>query len=97
LSALLTDVFGARAALASVAVAGLADTHSGAIAATILKSNGVLSLREAQIAILCSFTANAGTKLAVSAAAGPKGYLARLAGGIIASVTMVWIVWWVTN
>ena len=96
LSALLTRAFGPGAALASVAAAGFADAHSGAISAAILARNEVLSLHAAQIAVLLSFTTNAVTKIIVSAVTGSRAYLWRIAGGVVASVTAAWLVWWIT-
>ena len=96
LSALLTRAFGPGAALASVAAAGFADAHSGAISAAILARHEVLSLHAAQIAVLLSFTTNAVTKIIVSAVTGSRAYLWRIAGGVVASVTAAWLVWWIT-
>jgi uncharacterized membrane protein (DUF4010 family) len=94
LSALLSRTFGPGAALASVAAAGFADAHSGAISAATLAGNEVLSVHAGQIAVLLSFTTNAMTKIVVSALTGPRGYLWRVAGGIVASVSAAWLVWW---
>lgn len=94
LSALLSKSLGANAALASVAAAGFADAHSGAISAAILARNEVLSMHAAQIAVLLSFTTNAVTKIIVSAASGPRPFLWRIAGGVVASVSAAWLAWW---
>lgn len=94
-SALLSKAFGARAALASVAAAGFADAHSGAISAALLERNQAFDFRAAQIAVLMSFTTNAASKLIVSGVSGPPGFLWRVAAGVAASVTAAWAAWWV--
>ena len=94
ISALLSQTFGASAALASVAAAGFADAHSGAISAALLERNEALTSRTAQIAVLLSFTTNAVTKIIVSAVTGPRTYLWRIAIGVLASVSAAWAAWW---
>ena len=93
LSALLTKLFGEKAALASVAAAGFADSHAGAISAAMLEKKGVLSMRTAQIGVLLSFTTNAVTKIVISRISGPPGYSGRIAIGVVASVATAWLVW----
>ena len=97
LSALLSDAFGSGAALASVATAGFADAHSGAISAAMLERNELLTQRTAQIAVLLSFTTNAVTKIIVSAVTGPAAFLQRIAVGVIASVAAAWAAWWLSG
>lgn len=92
-SALLSRWLGPTAAVASVAVSGFADAHSGAISATMLHRNDVLESRIAQLAILSCFSANALTKIVVSFVAGPIGFAARIAVGVVASVGAAWIAW----
>lgn len=94
-SALLSDAFGARAALAGVAAAGFADAHSGAISAALLERNQALDLRAAQIAVLMSFTTNAASKILVSGVSGPRAFLWRVVAGVCASVAAAWTAWWV--
>jgi uncharacterized membrane protein (DUF4010 family) len=96
ISTLLTKAFGSSAALASVTAAGFADAHSGAVSAAMLQRGDILSPPLAQIAVLLSYTANATTKVIVSAVAGPRPYLWRIAAGTFAAAASAWIAWLVT-
>ncbi len=93
ISLLLSRWFGPSAALASTAVAGLADAHSSAISAAMLAHNQVLSAHEAQLAVLLGFTANAATKLLVSGITGSPRFAAWVAGGLFTSTLALWIAW----
>lgn len=90
---LLSRFLGPRAALATTAAMGFADTHSGAISAAMLARKGVLTFEASQVAILLSFTANSMTKLIVSAIAGGPRYAARIAVSVITSIVLVWTTW----
>ena len=97
LAAVLSEALGPRGAVASVAAAGFADAHSGAISAAFLQRSDVLTLHEAQIAVLLSFSTNAFTKIIVSALTGPSAYALRIAGGVAASVVAAWLAWWLVG
>ncbi len=96
-STALTSGFGPGAALASVTLAGLADAHSGAISAALLERNAVLDRHTAEAAVLLSFTANAATKIVVSAVSGQRAYAHRIAAGVLTSVAAAWLAWVVTG
>jgi uncharacterized membrane protein (DUF4010 family) len=92
-SALLSRWLGAGAAIASVAISGFADAHSGSISAAMLHRNEGLEARPAQIAVLLAFSTNAVTKIVVSFVAGTRGYAFRILIGVIASVAAAWLAW----
>jgi uncharacterized membrane protein (DUF4010 family) len=92
-SALLSRWLGSAAAVASVAVSGFADAHSGAISAAILHRNEVLESAAAEIAVLFAFSTNAITKIVVSFFSGTKGFAARVSIGVVASVAAAWTAW----
>lgn len=92
-SALLSQWLGAGAAIASVAVSGFADAHSGSISAAMLHRNEALSSRAAQIAVLLAFSTNALTKIVVSFVAGTRGFALRILIGVVASVAAAWAAW----
>jgi len=96
-SALLSRWLGAGAAIASVAVSGFADAHSGSISAAMLHRNEGLEAGAAQIAVLLAFSTNAITKIVVSFVTGTRGYAARICVGVVASVAAAWFAWLVAG
>ncbi len=92
-SALLSSWLGASAAIASVAISGFADAHSGSISSAMLYRNGGLDARAAQIAVLLAFSTNAITKIVVSFAAGTRAYAFRVLLGVVGSVAAAWVAW----
>jgi uncharacterized membrane protein (DUF4010 family) len=92
-SLLLSRWFGPKAALTSTAVAGFADAHSSAISAAMLARNNVLTFHEAQLAVLCAFTANAVTKIIVSYLTGSARFAGWVTVGLFASTSALWIAW----
>ncbi len=96
ISALLSQWLGAGAAIASVAISGFADAHSGSISAAMLHRNEALGARAAQMAVLLAFSTNALTKIVVSFATGTKKYAMRIALGIVVSVSAAWAAWGIT-
>jgi uncharacterized membrane protein (DUF4010 family) len=95
-SALLSKWLGAGAAVASVAVSGFADAHSGSISAAMLHRNEALAATAAQIAVLLAYSTNALTKIVVSFATGTKSFALRIALGVIVSVVAAWGAWGLT-
>jgi uncharacterized membrane protein (DUF4010 family) len=93
ISALLSRWLGPSAAIASVAVSGFADAHSGSISAAMLHRNEALSARAAQIAVLLAFSMNAITKIIVSFVTGTRGFAVRVSIGIVTSVAGAWAAW----
>lgn len=92
-STLLQRTLGAGGAVVGIAFAGLADAHSAAISAAVLRRSDVLSSFNAQLAILTGFTANALVKVIVSMTTGPRGFWLHIAGNIVLSVAATWTVW----
>jgi uncharacterized membrane protein (DUF4010 family) len=95
-SVLLSRWLGSGAAIASVAISGFADAHSGAISAAMLHRNEALASHAAQLAVLLAFSMNAITKIVVSFVAGTRGYAARILVGAVASVAAAWVTWMLT-
>jgi uncharacterized membrane protein (DUF4010 family) len=93
ISALLSRWLGPGAAIASVALSGFADAHSGSISAAMLHRNQALESFAAQIAVLLAFSANAVTKAVVSFVAGTRAFGLRILVGVFASVGAAWTVW----
>jgi uncharacterized membrane protein (DUF4010 family) len=92
-SALLSRWLGPSAAIASVAVSGFADAHSGSISAAMLHRNQALNSTAAQIAILLAFSMNAITKIVVSFVTGTRGFAFRVLIGVVSSVAGAWSAW----
>ena len=93
-SALLAHTLGPRGALAGIAAAGFADTHSAAISAALMRQREVLGAHVAQLAVLLAFTTNASVKIVVSWVSGPRAYALYVTTGVILSIASAWAVWW---
>ena len=96
-SALLSRWLGPGAAIASVAISGFADAHSGSISAAMLYRSQILEPVAAQLSVLFAFSTNAVTKVVVSFVAGTRAFGLRTLVGVIASVGAAWTAWAITT
>ena len=78
LAAFAENVLGWGAAVVTIAAAGLADSHAGALTAANLASQGTLTTETAALAAMAALAANTVVKL----------ILAHVAGGRRASTTL---------
>ena len=89
--AALERLFGARGVVGGAVAGGFLDTHSAAASVSALAVRGVIATDAAVIAIAMAISANVATKLWVAAAGGGARYFSRLAPGLVAMVTALWV------
>src|SRR5262249_35379386 len=89
ISAVASHVLGAGAAVVSVAVAGLADSHAGALTAANLASEQTLSTHTAVLATAAALAANTVVKLVLAHIAGGRRASSTLAALFAAPVVAV--------
>ena len=90
LSTLARRWLGPAAAVATAAVAGLADAHASS--AAVASMGGQLSRAGAMLGVLLAVTANTGTKVALAFGVGPRRYALRVTIGLAATVACAWAV-----
>ena len=83
LCAVLAQRFGGSGAVAGVALAGFADTHSAAASAANLAVNGTIPERTACIGILLAFSTNQISKAVVAWMAGGAAFALRIIPGLL--------------
>ncbi len=90
LSAALRDAFGETGLVIGAAVAGLADTHSPAVAAAALADSGKINVADAVIPILVALSSNTVIKIVVAWAAGGRTFALRLTPGLVFVIAAAW-------
>ena len=95
-AALLQRSLGASAALITIAVAGVFDTHAAAASAARLASSGTLATNAAAFAALLAISANALVKAGSAVVGGGRSFALRLTPSIIAMLAALWGGWWLT-
>lgn len=90
LSAALRDAFGEIGLVIGAAVAGLADTHSPAIAAAALAASGRIDAPNAVIPVLAALSTNTVSKIIVARISGGRAFSLRLIPGLVLVVAAAW-------
>ncbi|WP_210337889.1 DUF4010 domain-containing protein [Bradyrhizobium sp. CCBAU 51765] len=90
LAAGLRDAFGEIGLLVSAAVAGLADTHSPAVAAATLAASGKISSADAVAPILAALSTNTVSKIVVGWVSGGRSFALRLIPGLVLVIAAAW-------
>ena len=90
LSAALREAFGEIGLVISAAVAGLADTHSPAVAAAALAASGKIKAVDAVIPVLAALSTNTVSKIFVAWTSGGRGFALRLIPGLILVMVAAW-------
>ncbi|WP_349626536.1 MgtC/SapB family protein [Bradyrhizobium japonicum] len=90
LSASLQEAFGEIGLVVSAAVAGLADTHSPAVAAATLAASGKITASDAVAPILAALSTNTLSKIVVGWISGERSFAIRLIPGLILVVAAAW-------
>jgi uncharacterized membrane protein (DUF4010 family) len=91
ISAALNAHLGRAGVLAGAAMGGFADAHSAAVSVASLVAAGKLKASEATIPILAGLTTNTISKLVLGFTAGGRGFVARIAPGLLLVVGTTWI------
>ncbi|WP_158668896.1 MgtC/SapB family protein [Bradyrhizobium guangdongense] len=90
LSAGLREAFGEIGLLVSAAVAGLADTHSPAVAAATLAASGKINSADAVAPVLAALSTNTLSKIVVGWVSGGRSFALRLIPGLILVIAAAW-------
>ncbi len=91
-SAALRAWAGEAGVMAGALVAGFADAHSPAISIASLVAGAKMAPGEALLPILAAVTSNTVSKLVVARGTGSRGFLLRIAPGVVAPVAAAWAV-----
>ncbi len=91
LSAVLREAFGEIGLVIGVAVAGLADTHSPAVAAAALAASGKIDSADAVVPVLTALSTNTVSKIIVAWTAGGRVFALRLIPGLILVIAAAWL------
>jgi uncharacterized membrane protein (DUF4010 family) len=89
-SAMLQDWFGENGIILAAALAGVADTHSAAIAVASLVATGKLSAADAALPILAGLSTNTISKLVLAGTSGGSAFAVRVIPGLILVVLAAW-------
>jgi uncharacterized membrane protein (DUF4010 family) len=90
LSASLREAFGEIGLVVSAAVAGLADTHSPAVAAATLAASGKINPADAVAPVLAALSTNTLSKIVVGWISGGSSFALRLIPGLILVIAAAW-------
>ena len=90
LSAGLREAFGEVGLIVSAAVAGLADTHSPAVATATLAASGTINAADAVAPILVALSTNTISKIIVGWVSGGRSFALRLIPGLILVIAAAW-------
>ncbi|GLR98867.1 uncharacterized membrane protein (DUF4010 family) [Bradyrhizobium liaoningense] len=90
LAAGLRDAFGEIGLLVSAAVAGLADTHSPAVATATLAASGKINSADAVTPILAALSTNTLSKIVVGWVSGGRSFALRLIPGLVLVIAAAW-------
>lgn len=90
LSAGLREAFGEIGLIVSAAVAGLADTHSPAIAAATLAASGKINSADAVAPVLAALSTNTVSKIIVGWVSGGRSFALRLIPGLVLVIAAAW-------
>ncbi len=90
LSAALRERFGETGLVIGVAVAGLADTHSPAVAAAALAASGKINAADAVVPVLTAMSTNTLTKIIVAWTSGGRSFALRLIPGLLLVMAAGW-------
>jgi len=90
-STLAREWLGAGGALATSAVAGLADAHAPSAAAAAMSASGHLDRTIAASAVLVTVTANSVTKAVLAFTSGPREYAFRICAGLVLALAGMWL------
>ncbi|MGK7062737.1 MgtC/SapB family protein [Bradyrhizobium sp. 1050_B9_N1_2] len=90
LSAALREAFGEIGLVVSAAVAGLADTHSPAVAAATLAASGKINPADAAAPVLAALSTNTLSKIVVGWVSGGRSFALRLIPGLIIVIAAAW-------
>lgn len=90
LSASLREAFGEIGLVVSAAVAGLADTHSPAVAAATLAASGKINPADAVAPVLAALSTNTLSKVVMGWVSGGRSFALRLIPGLILVIAAAW-------
>jgi uncharacterized membrane protein (DUF4010 family) len=90
ISAALRDAFGEIGLVISAAVAGLADTHSPAVAVAALAASGKINPADAVIPVLMAMSTNTISKGVVAWTSGGRSFALRLIPGLMLVIAAAW-------
>ena len=90
LSAGLREAFGEIGLLISATVAGLADTHSPAVAVATLTASGKINSADAVAPVLAALSTNTLSKIVVGWVSGGRSFALRLIPGLILVIAAAW-------
>jgi uncharacterized membrane protein (DUF4010 family) len=90
LSAALREAFGEIGLVVGAGVAGLADTHSPAVAAAALAASGKIAPGDAVLPVLAALTANTISKIVVAGISGGPAFALRLTPGLLLVIAAAW-------
>jgi uncharacterized membrane protein (DUF4010 family) len=90
-AAALRKWLGESGVIVGAVIAGLIDAHSAAISVASLAASAKLTPQDAVIPILATMTSNAVAKVVVAIGAGSRGFLLRIAPGLILSMAAAWV------
>jgi len=93
LAALLQRGIGSSAALLSIALGGLIDTHAATASAARLASSGNLSIRAAALAAILAISVNIVAKMAMAVMSGGRRYALQLCPSHLAMLAALWLCW----
>lgn len=96
-SAVLRDAFGDLGVAIGAAVAGLADTHSPAIAIAALAASGKMSAADTVIPILAAVSTNTVSKIIAAITSGGRQFAWRLIPGLILVIAAAWGGAWLSH
>jgi uncharacterized membrane protein (DUF4010 family) len=91
ISAGLHAWYGAQGVWIASAAAGFADAHSNIASLAALQNKGLMTISEAQMAILIGFTTNALTKIVFCHFFGSRSYKAYTMTGILIVTAATWM------
>jgi len=92
-AAILNDLFGNTAVLASVTLAGLASTNSAAVALASLVAAGQIGARDAILPLAAAIAANTLVRMWIAARVGAPTYRSVVFAGLFVQVGALWLVW----
>nr|WP_271597798.1 DUF4010 domain-containing protein [Bradyrhizobium sp. CCBAU 45384] len=76
--------------MVSAAVAGLADTHSPAVAAAALAASGKINSSDAVAPVLAALSTNTLSKIVVGWVSGGRSFALRLIPGLVLVIAAAW-------
>ncbi|WP_162848101.1 MgtC/SapB family protein [Litoreibacter halocynthiae] len=96
-SATLNDLFGNRAVLATVGLAGVVSTNSATVALASLVTVGQISAVDAALPLAAALTANTIARLLIAWRGGNVTFRRTVAFGLALQLAALWLSWWLAE